>query len=258
MKHTIQPERVSPGEMIIEVEDLSSVLGEKEVLSEVSFHALAGEITIILGESGSGKTTLLKHLLGLYSSRGDCLRVLGKNPSSLIDQDEKEFYQRIGVLYQEGALLNSMTIGENIGLPLEQHTRFPGELIEQVVQMKLKLVHLGEVYHLYPSQLSGGMLKRAALARAIVMDPPLLFCDEPGAGLDPVNLSKLDSLIMNLKISMGMTIVMVTHELSSILRMADHIVYLENGHSIFQGSLESALSCDLPALKNYFARGKGE
>jgi phospholipid/cholesterol/gamma-HCH transport system ATP-binding protein len=258
MMATIQPDTIPAGERIIEVEGLTSVLGEQEVLSEINFHALSGEITIILGESGSGKTTLLKHLLGLYPSRDDCLHVLGQNPSVLTDQDENKFYQRIGVLYQEGALLNSMTVGENIGLPLEQHTQFPGELIEKIVQMKLKLVNLGDVYHLYPSQLSGGMLKRAALARAIVMDPPLLFCDEPGAGLDPVNLSKLDSLILDLKAYMGMTIMMVTHELSSILRMADRIVYLEKGRCIFQGSLESALTSDLPSLKSFFAGGGNE
>ena len=243
---------------MIEVKGLFSVMNENVILSDVNFHVRSREITVIIGASGSGKTTVLKYLLGLYPSIGDVVSVLGQNPSELDETEEKEFYRQIGVLYQEGALLNSMTVGENLALPLEQHTRLSGEFIEEIVRLKLQMVNLEEAFEKFPSQLSGGMLKRAALARAIVMDPPLLFIDEPGSGLDPVTLSQLDSLILNLKELLGMTVVMVTHEVSSILRMADRIVFLEKGSSIFQGTLESALESKLTALKEFFSKGRGE
>jgi len=242
-----------PGEPVIDVDHLFFILNGRRILSEVTFKAYRGEITAILGISGSGKTTVLKHLLGLYPSMGDSVRVMGVNPSGLDENEEREFYGRIGVLYQEGALLNSLTVGENIGLPLEHHTSLPLETINDMVWEKLRLVNLEHTFHKYPSQLSGGMLKRAAIARAIIMDPPLLFCDEPGAGLDPVSLSRLDNLILDLKQLLGMTIIMVTHEVSSVRRMADRIVFMEDGHSLFVGSLERALSSEEPALKEYFS-----
>ncbi|MEA1896817.1 MAG: ATP-binding cassette domain-containing protein [Bacteroidota bacterium] len=248
----------NPVDNIIEVDELVSIIDEKVILSDVSFQVRTGEITAILGSSGSGKTTVLKHLLGIYSSIGNAVTVLGKNPSELKESEEKGFYRQMGVMYQEGALLNSMTVGENVGLPLDQHLELPGELIEHIVKIKLQLVNLEDAFDKFPSQLSGGMLKRAALARAIVMDPLVLFCDEPGAGLDPVTMSKLDSLIVELKKQLGMTVVMVTHEVPSTLRMADQIVFLENGVSIFHGTPESALESSPPVVKDFFARGMGK
>jgi phospholipid/cholesterol/gamma-HCH transport system ATP-binding protein len=246
------------GDRIVEVNGLNTLIEGKQILHDISMDARVGEITAILGSSGSGKTTLLKHLLGIYPSSGSQVHVLRRNPSELDEADEIQFYQDIGVLYQEGALLNSLTVGENIGLPLEQHSQLPSELIERIVRLKLQLVNLGEVYYDLPSQLSAGMLKRAALARAIVMDPLVLFCDEPGAGLDPVTLSQLDNLIVNLKELLGMTVVMVTHEVTSILRMADRVVFLDQGHAIFCGTLTDALRSTLPSLKEFFAKGRGK
>lgn len=242
---------------IIEVKGLTSVLDDKQVLADVSFHVNSGETTIILGPSGSGKTTILRHLLGLYSSAGESVSVLGKNPSQLDETEEKQFYQQLGVFYQNGALLNSCTVGENISLPLEQHTDLPADMIEKIVKMKLQLVNLQGSYDMFPSQLSGGMLKRAALARAIIMDPPLLFCDEPGAGLDPVSLAKLDELILNLQELLGMSILMITHEVSSILRVADRIVFLAEGKIVFEGILQNALESPIPALQDFFTKGTG-
>jgi phospholipid/cholesterol/gamma-HCH transport system ATP-binding protein len=244
-------------ERLIEVKELTSVIDEKTVLSDISFYVYRGEVVVILGSSGSGKTTILKHLLGLYPSEGDSVRVLGKNPSQLDESEETSFYQQLGVFFQEGALLNSLTISENIALPLEQHTDLSPALISELVKLKLHLVNLSDSYDQFPSQLSGGMLKRAALARAIVMDPILLFCDEPGAGLDPVSMSALDELIVNLKRLLGMTVVMVTHEVASILRIADRIVFLEEGKIIFTGTLTDALESDIPSLKEFFSKGKG-
>jgi phospholipid/cholesterol/gamma-HCH transport system ATP-binding protein len=244
-------------EKLIEVNGLISVIDNKRVLSDVSFYVKSGEILVILGSSGAGKTTLLKYLLGLYPSGKEEVKILGKNPSQLDENEEALFYQQLGVFFQEGALLNSLTVGENIALPLEQHTDLTAPLIEKIVNLKLQLVNLGDCYELFPKQLSGGMLKRAALARAIVMDPQLLFCDEPGAGLDPVAMASLDELIVNLKKLLGMTVVMVTHEVASILRVADRIIFLEEGRIIFEGTIKNALESENQILKDFFAKGRG-
>jgi len=243
---------------VITVHDLSSEINRRTILSGVSFEARAGEVTAILGGSGSGKTTVLRHLLGLYPSKPGTVHVLGLDPSEIDEYEENDFYRNIGVLFQEGALLNSLTVAENVGLPLEQHTDLPRSFIDRLIRLKLHLVELNGTGQLYPPMLSGGMLKRAALARAIAMDPLILFCDEPGAGLDPVTLSRLDRLILKLKEMLGMTVVIVTHEVSSIRRIADRIVFLESGTSVFEGSLREALESEQPVLKDFFTSGTGE
>lgn len=245
-------------EKVIEVTDLHAAFEDRTILSGVSFSANKGEVTVLLGGSGSGKTTVLKHLLGLYPIAQGRIEVLGKDIATLREVEQVDLYLQMGVFYQSGALLNSLTVAENVALPLTQHTKLPAELIEEIVYMKLGLVQLTHAYHLYPSQLSGGMLKRAALARAIVMDPPLLFCDEPGAGLDPISLESLDKLILNLKNKLGMSIVMVTHEVSSILRVANRIVFLDQGRVAFEGALEDALKSEQEAVKAFFSVHKHE
>jgi phospholipid/cholesterol/gamma-HCH transport system ATP-binding protein len=241
---------------IIEVRNLSASFGSRDVLSDVSLDAREKEITVILGGSGAGKSVLLKHILGLYEPREGSIHLLGHDMAALEEEDQKQLYLQMGVFYQNGGLLNSLTVGENIALPLEQHTNLNQELIARVVQTKLQLVNLPEAYHLYPSQLSGGMLKRAALARAIVMDPPLLFCDEPGAGLDPISLASLDKLILNLREQMGVSIVIITHEVSSILRIADRIVFLDQGKVVFQGTLNEALKNNIEQVYQFFDMGR--
>lgn len=239
-------------ETVVKTHELSASLGGRTILEEISIEAKRGEITVIIGGSGCGKTTLLKHLIGLYAVRQGRIEVLGRDLHNIDERDWSELYQQIGVMYQNGALLNSMTVGDNVCLPLEQHTRLPMPLRRRVAHMKLQLVGLGNVMENYPSELSGGMIKRAALARAIVMDPPLLLCDEPGAGLDPQSLQALDRLLLNLRDTLGISIILVTHELASIRRLADRLVFLDAGRVLFQGSLTEADRSDQPALRAFF------
>lgn len=241
---------------IIEVRNLSTFFGDREILTDISFDVFENDITVILGGSGAGKSVLLKHMLGLYMADVGSIHIFNRNMIEMDEEEQNRFYLQMGVFYQNGGLLNSLTVGENIALPLEQHTDLSDELITRIVWTKLQLVNLLDAYYLYPSQLSGGMLKRAALARAIVLDPPLLFCDEPGAGLDPVSLASLDELILNLREQMGMSIVIITHEISSILRIADRIIFIDDGELIFQGKLEEALDSNIEKIRSFFEKGR--
>ena len=164
--------------------------------------------------------------------------------------------RKIGMLFQSGALLNSISIYENISIPLELHTKLPRTLIDRIIKVKLNLVNLSEAIYKFPSELSGGMKKRAALARAIVLDPQILFCDEPSAGLDPLTAASLDELILSLKKQLKMTIVVVTHELASIHRIADKIIFLEEGKMLFNGTLEEAKKAGIPQIDTFFEVGR--
>ncbi|MFP4064839.1 MAG: ABC transporter ATP-binding protein [Bacteroidales bacterium] len=245
-------------EKVINVQELNAGFEDHVVLKDVSFSAYKGEVTVVLGGSGSGKTTLFRHLLGLLPIHKGRVSVLGREVADLDEEDQLDLYLQMGVFYQTGALLSSLTVAENVGLPLVQHTRMPQPLIDEIVRMKLGLVNLSHAYHQYPAELSGGMIKRAALARAIAMDPPLLFCDEPGAGLDPVLLESLDRLLLNLKEQLGISILLVTHEVTSILRVADRVVFLDEGVVAFEGPLKEALHADHPSVRAFFSVLKTE
>ncbi len=240
--------------VVIQVENLSARFENRVILKEVSFRAYANEITVILGRSGCGKTTLLKHLIGLYPVQRGRVEVMEFSLAGIEEDDYHRFALRIGVLFQNGALLNSLTVAENVAIPLEQNTRLPRLMIDYLVRLKLHLVELETAADLYPPQLSGGMRKRAALARAIALDPPILFADEPSAGLDPVTLTALDQLFLRLKNDLGMTIVLVTHEVPSILHLADRIVFLDEGRVLYAGGLKEALESDIPPIKEFFNR----
>ena len=245
-------------EKIMEVNGLSVCYDGKTILSDVSFPVYSGKVTAILGISGSGKTTVLRHMLGLHPVEEGKITVLGKDISTLSEQEQTMLYMKMGVFYQTGGLLGSLTVGENVALPMEQHTNLPKDIIREIAKLKLSLVNLQHTYNMYPSQLSGGMFKRAALARAIVMDPLMLLCDEPGAGLDPVSLASLDQLLLDLKKLMKMSIILVTHEVSSILRIADRIIFLENAKVLFEGTLSDALKSKKESIINFFDKGKGK
>ncbi len=234
------------GKPVIEVENLVTHYGRRTILSDVDMQVSAGEIRVIMGGSGSGKTTLLRHILGLNRPTRGTIRVLGKDINRITAQQMYRLRKSMGVSFQGGALFNSMTVGENVQLPLREHTQLDENTIRIMSRMKLEVVNLGGFEHLMPAQLSGGMIKRAALARAIVMDPELLFFDEPSAGLDPVVAAELDDLILRLRQAIRVTIVIVTHELESAFKIADSITILDQGRILMTGTVaEVQSSADL-------------
>lgn len=216
-------------DLAIDVTDLVTHYGTRMILDHVNFSAKQGEIMVVMGGSGSGKSTLLRHLLGLHQPTSGAIRLLGKDITKMSADEMFDLRKNMGVAFQGGALFNSMTVGENVELPLREHTKLDDNTIRIMSRMKLEVVNLAGFENLMPSELSGGMIKRAALARAIVMDPKLLFFDEPSAGLDPVASAELDELILTLRDAMNMTIVVVTHELESAFKIADSITVLDHG-----------------------------
>lgn len=238
----------------IEVEHLDAHYDEVRVLHDVSFNVGAGEIFVIIGASGCGKTTLLKHLTGLLKPTAGQIRYNGQ-PISEMDEDELgKIQQQMGIAFQAGALFNSMTVGENVALPLREYGKADPQLIPDIVRLKLSLVGLADAEHRMPSELSGGMRKRAGLARAIAVDPPVVFFDEPSAGLDPIMASGLDELILKLNNLLGLTFVIVTHELDSIKMIAKRLLMLDRGQVIFLGTVEEALQSDQERVRQFFER----
>jgi len=237
---------------ILEVAGLNFFYGEQHVLKGVTFQVRHGEIMFIIGGSGSGKTTVLKNIIRLLEPASGSIRLLDREMTEIEEENLEAVLHDVGVMYQHGALINSLNVGENVALPLEMHTSMSKELRREIAELKLEQVGLHNVYHKFPKELSGGMLKRAAVARAIVMDPRIIFCDEPSAGLDPVTTQGLDELLLNLKETLGMTIVVVSHEIESIKRIADRITYLEKGKVIFSGLINEALEKEIPSIKNFF------
>ncbi len=239
---------------MIEVTDLTTHYGSRKILNAISLTVNKGEIMVIMGGSGSGKSTLLRHLIGLEHPSGGSITLLGQNIGRMTEQEMTQFYRKLGVAFQSGALFSSMTVGENIMLPLREHTKLDQKTMEIMVRLKLEVVNLAGFEDLMPSELSGGMLKRAAFARAVIMDPVLLFCDEPSAGLDPVVSSALDELILRLRDALDMTIVVVTHELESAFRIADRITVLDKGNILTIGSVEEVRASDNKRIQDLLNR----
>lgn len=234
---------------VIEVENLVTHYGTKAVLRNVNLSVREGEVMVIMGGSGSGKSTLLYHLLGLLRPTSGTVRLLGHDINTLSQSELRALRARMGVAFQGGALFSSMTVGENIMLPLREGTDLDDETIRIMARMKMEVVNLAGAEDLLPSELSGGMIKRAALARAIVMDPRILFFDEPSAGLDPVVAATIDKLIMDLRAAFAMTVVVVTHELQSAFTIADRICVLDHGEVIMVGDVEEIRGCSDPRVQ---------
>jgi phospholipid/cholesterol/gamma-HCH transport system ATP-binding protein len=211
------------------VENLTARFGGNTIFQNVAFEVYRGEIFVILGGSGCGKSTLLKHLIGLYEANSGKVVVNGVDITKADEKQLKKVRMDIGVLFQSGGLFGSMTLAENVALPLTEYTDLSSEAIGLIVKMKLGMVQLAGYENHLPAELSGGMKKRAGLARAMAMDPTVLFFDEPSAGLDPITSVELDSLIKSINAGMGTTMVIVTHELESIFGIADRIIMLDKG-----------------------------
>jgi len=239
---------------VIEIRDLVTHYGDRMILKGVDLDVFEGEIIVIMGGSGSGKSTLLRHMMGLEKRTSGTIRLLGEDMETLPMAEAFELRKKMGVAFQGGAMISSLTVGENIMLPLAEHTKLDRLTMEIMARMKLEVVELAGFENLMPSELSGGMLKRAAVARAIIMDPKLLFFDEPSAGLDPVVSSQLDQLILKLRDAMGMTIAVVTHELDSAFTIADRITVLDKGEILMTGTVDEIRNCDNERIQNLINR----
>ena len=239
---------------VIEVEDLVTHYGDRRILHGVTMEVREGEIMVIMGGSGSGKTTLLRHLMALETKTSGTMRILGQNIDHLNSLEFIELRKKLGVAFQGGALFSSLTVGENVMLPLYEHTNLDQMTMEIMARMKLEVVSLGGFENLMPAELSGGMTKRAAFARAIVMDPKILFCDEPSAGLDPAVASALDDLILAMRDAMRMSIVVVTHELESAFKIADRITILDRGDILMIGTIDEIKNSSNERIYNLLNR----
>ena len=215
------------GQAIIQVKNLVARYGEDVILDRISFEVYEGEIFVVLGGSGCGKSTLLKHLIGLIPPHSGQVIIDGDDISRCDETSLRRVLRKIGVLYQSAALFGSMTLAENVALPIKEYTDLAPEAVATLVRMKLNLVNLGAYENHFPAQISGGMKKRAGLARAMALNPKILFFDEPSAGLDPVTSAELDNLIIHLNKSLGTTMVIVTHELQSIFAVAHRVIMLD-------------------------------
>lgn len=241
-------------ETVLEMHKVCTRFGEHVVHAGINLVVHRAEVFAVIGGSGSGKSTLLREMILLQRPNSGSIRVLGVDLLNVTDQTALALRKRWGVMFQHGGLFSSLTVLENIGLPLHEHTSLSDRLIDEAAAAKLALVDLApEVGAQYPAELSGGMMKRASLARALVLDPELLFLDEPTAGLDPASASGVDELVLKLRDLFGLTVVMITHDLDLLWRVADRVAVLADGRVQGVGSMPELACLDVPAVRSFFA-----
>ena len=241
-------------QVMISLRDVRVSYGEVEILHGITFDVKRGETLVILGGSGSGKSTLLRTLVGLEKASSGEIWIKGKNIAAIGESEMDEIRKKIGMSFQGGALFGSMTVGENVALPLREHTKLEDSTIEIMLRLKLEQVGLEGFEYYMPSQLSGGMKKRAAVARALAMDPEILFFDEPSAGLDPIIAAGIDQLILELKQAFRMTIIVVTHELASAYLIADRMVLIDKGNLLAIGTTAEMRASTQPRVRQFLDR----
>ena len=239
---------------MISLRNLRVSYSGREILHGINFDVQRGETLVILGGSGSGKSTLLRTLVGLEKPTSGEVWIRGKNFAAISEDERDEIRKRLGMSFQGGALFGSMTVGENVALPLREHTKLEQSTVEIMVRLKLDQVGLSGFEDFLPSQLSGGMKKRAAVARALAMDPEILFFDEPSAGLDPIIAAGIDQLILELKKAFHMTIIVVTHELASAFLIADRMVLINKGDVVAFGTAEEMKNSKHPKVRQFLDR----
>jgi phospholipid/cholesterol/gamma-HCH transport system ATP-binding protein len=239
---------------IVEVRDLTAGYGDKVIVRNVSFDVRKGEILALIGGSGCGKSTVIRTLVGLLKPFSGEVRVFGMDPSTMEEEERIPFLRHIGMLFQNGALLGSLTVGDNVALPFREHTSLPETVIRRIVESKLAMVGLPDTAHLMPAELSGGMRKRASLSRAMALDPDLLLCDEPSAGLDPIVAAGIDETLRGLQQNLGTTMLVVTHELASVALIADRVVMMHEGQVMATGTVDEMRSSQNQRVRDFFAR----
>jgi len=245
-------------EVLIEVRGLLSQFGERVIHENLDLDVVKGEVLGIVGGSGSGKTVLLNSILGLKEPDGGTIRIFGHDITGMTRKQAADIEQRTGTLFQQGALFSSLTVLQNVASPLVEHTRLPREMIRELAEMKIAMAGLGpEAHHLKPAELSGGMRKRVGLARALALDPEILFLDEPTAGLDPIGAAAFDALIRNLSDDLGLTVFMITHDLDSLYAICDKVAVLADKRVIEKATVAELEGSDHPWIKEYFLGPRG-
>jgi phospholipid/cholesterol/gamma-HCH transport system ATP-binding protein len=243
-------------EVILSVKDVSVSFGKAKILDRLSLDVYRGEILGFVGASGTGKSVLMRAILGLNQKQGGQIKIFGHDIDRASEQEKLGVDMRMGVLFQQGALFSALTVLENIQVPMREYLDIPQRLMDELARLKIELVGLKpDTAEKFPSELSGGMIKRAALARALSLDPEIVFLDEPTSGLDPIGAAEFDELIANLRDTMGLTVYMVTHDLDSLFAVCDRIAVLGQKKVLVEGTIEDMLAFDDPWVQEYF-RGK--
>lgn len=243
-------------EVVLSVEGLTVGFGDKLILDNLDLDVYRGEILGFVGASGAGKSVLMRTVLRLLPRRSGSIKILGTDYDTANEEERMALDARLGVLFQQGALFSGLTVKENIQLPMREYLDLPKSLMDELARLKIDMVGLKpDAADKYPSELSGGMIKRAALARALALDPDLVFLDEPTSGLDPIGAAEFDNLIAKLRDTLGLTVYMVTHDLDSLFSVCDRIAVLGNKKVLVEGTLEDMFACDDPWVQSYF-KGK--